>query len=100
MVGPVVRDASASFDRYWDSPSAYPIMLDPGAVNPERLKRLRDRLAALRANRIQSLCEGTARRSATCASNGNWPMDGRRNYFIADDPLKISMKKRDAIARP
>ncbi|HEY6123486.1 MAG TPA: phospholipase D-like domain-containing protein, partial [Steroidobacteraceae bacterium] len=29
MIGPVVRDASASFDRYWNSPSAYPIeMLD------------------------------------------------------------------------
>ncbi len=27
MVGPVVRDASASFDRYWNSPSAYPLEL-------------------------------------------------------------------------
>ena len=25
MVGPVVRDVSASFDRYWNSPLAYPV---------------------------------------------------------------------------
>jgi putative cardiolipin synthase len=33
MVGPVVRDASASFDRYWNSEVAYPIaVLAPGQV--------------------------------------------------------------------
>ena len=34
MIGPIVRDASASFDKYWNSSSAYPIeTLDPDAVS-------------------------------------------------------------------
>jgi len=37
MVGPIVRDASASFDRYWNSPVAYPLaMLAPEDVSPAR----------------------------------------------------------------
>jgi putative cardiolipin synthase len=100
MVGPVVRDASASFDRYWNSPSAYPLeSLDPGAVDPEVLKRLRERLAAFArestgSRYAQALREDPAIQRLRA---GNWPMEWSGNYrFIADDPLKISMKKRDA----
>src|SRR5262245_27093670 len=47
MIGPVVRDISASFDRYWNSPSAYPIeVLDAEAVNAAALEKLRASLAA------------------------------------------------------
>jgi putative cardiolipin synthase len=39
MIGPVVRDASASFDKYWNSPSAYPIeLLDTKAENLAALR--------------------------------------------------------------
>ena len=32
MIGPIVRDSSASFDKYWNSPAAYPMeVLDPPA---------------------------------------------------------------------
>ena len=42
MVGPIVRDASASFDRYWNSPLAYPIaLLSPKGVTAEALDALR-----------------------------------------------------------
>ncbi len=42
MVGPIVRDASASFDRYWNSPLAYPIaLLSPKGVTTEALDALR-----------------------------------------------------------
>ena len=35
MVGPVVRDASASFDKYWNSRAVYPIsVLNPDASRP------------------------------------------------------------------
>lgn len=42
MVGPVVRDASASFDRFWNSPTNYPIaQLAPDEVNDAALARAR-----------------------------------------------------------
>ena len=42
MIGPVVRDASASFDKYWNSPLVYPIeSLDPASVNAAELDRVR-----------------------------------------------------------
>src|SRR6185295_11662845 len=46
MVGPVVRDASASFDRYWNSPSAYPLeLLHTDGIDPHALGKMRHRLA-------------------------------------------------------
>ena len=46
MVGPVVRDVSASFDRFWNSASVWPIgTLDPDSVNAAALETLRARLA-------------------------------------------------------
>ena len=47
MAGPVVRAASANFDRYWNSDSNYPIaQLAPGDVNDAGLQRLRTLLDA------------------------------------------------------
>jgi putative cardiolipin synthase len=99
MLGPVVRDASASFDRYWNSPSAYPLeMLDPEGVNPEMLKKARDRLAVF-ARESEASRYAQALRSDPAIQHlvaGNWEVEWSGNYrFIADDPLKISMKKRD-----
>jgi putative cardiolipin synthase len=48
MAGPVVRDASASFDKYWNSPLAYPMeVLAPDAVTAEALARLGGRATQL-----------------------------------------------------
>ncbi len=45
MIGPVVREVSASFDKYWNSPAAYPIeALDPDGVNAGALEVLRTKL--------------------------------------------------------
>jgi putative cardiolipin synthase len=100
MVGPVVRDASASFDRYWNSPSAYPLeMLDAQSVDADALKTLRDHLV-LHARMSESSSYAQALREHVATQRlgaGSWPMEWAGNYrFIADDPLKISMKKRDA----
>jgi len=47
MVGSVVRDASASFDRYWNPEVVYPIaLLSPARVDPQALEQFRGRLAA------------------------------------------------------
>jgi len=94
MVGPVVRDASASFDRYWNSPLAYPMdVLAPDAVSPTALDALRERIAPrvaeARASRFAAeLGENDA---VSRLVSGDWPMQWSAKYaFVADDPAKAA----------
>jgi putative cardiolipin synthase len=100
MVGPVVRDVSASFDRFWNSDSAWPIaLLDAKSVTPEALQRLRTRLdenAALAAGGryAQALRENDGIRRLVA---GDGELQWSTNYrFVSDDPAKVSMDQRDA----
>jgi putative cardiolipin synthase len=97
MVGPIVRDASASFDRYWNSPAAYPIaLLAPAGVTPEALD-------ALRKSAASKMAKARAHRFATELRNddsvqrlvaGDWPMQWTAKYrFVADDPAKALGKE-------
>ena len=97
MVGPIVRDASASFDRYWNSPAAYPIaLLAPSGVTPEALD-------ALRKSAAPKMAKARAHRFATELRNddsvqrlvaGDWPMQWTSKYrFVADDPAKALGKE-------
>jgi putative cardiolipin synthase len=100
MIGPVVREASASFDRYWNSPASYPIeTLDPAAVTPDALTRLRNELRSHAAHAEQSRYAQALRADDAIKRMvaGEWPMQWSDNYrFVSDDPLKVAMKKRDA----
>ena len=99
MLGPVVRDVSASFDRYWNSTSAYPMeVLDPDAVNETALERLRKALASrfevAKGSRYAVALEGRDLVRRMIA--GDWPVEWTSKYqFVADDPAKVTMKKRD-----
>ena len=92
MVGPVVRDVSANFDRYWNSSAVYPIaVLSPEAVTEAKLERLKEKAApALEKARTSSYTEilrqdDAVRRLLT----GDWPLAWTTDYlFVADDPLK------------
>ncbi|WP_153067415.1 phospholipase D-like domain-containing protein [Steroidobacter cummioxidans] len=93
MVGPVVREASKSFDEYWNSASAYPMeTLDPDKVSTEALNKLRPRLAAQAAQAenssyVQALRSNDAIKRML---EGDWPMHWSRKYqFVADDPGKV-----------
>jgi len=92
MVGPIVRDASASFDRYWNSPLAYPIsVLAPAAVTPESLATLHTQAAAHAREAEQSpfAKELRANDAVQRLVAGDWPMHWSANYrFVADDPSK------------
>ena len=100
MIGPVVREASASFDRYWNSPATYPIeTLDPAAVTAAALDRLRDELRAHTAQAEQSRYAQALREDDAIKRMvaGEWPLQWSDNYrFVSDDPLKVTMKQRDA----
>jgi len=92
MVGPIVRDASASFDRYWNSPLAYPMaMLAPEAVTPAALQALRDKVAARigEAENSRFASELSGNDAVQRLIAGDWPMHWSPRFrFVSDDPLK------------
>lgn len=100
MVGPVVRDISASFDRFWNSASAWPMeLLDPESVDAAALERLRKALAdqattAQGSRYAQALrADDPIRRLVS----GELPMQWSAKYrFVSDDPAKVVMEERDA----
>ncbi len=92
MIGPVVRDVSASFDRYWNSTAVYPISaLSPEAVTPAALAILRERLAPAIEEASHSRYAELLRRDDAVQRmlTGDWPATWSGEYrFVADDPLK------------
>ena len=92
MVGPIVRDASASFDRYWNSPLAYPMdVLAPEAVSPAALQELRDRIDARLGEAGKSRFAEELRQNDAVQRliAGDWPLHWSATYrFVADDPAK------------
>ena len=98
MVGPIVRDTSASFDRYWNSESAYPIayLVPPGAITPEALAEFRGRLVAGFKDVDQSRYAEELRRSEAVQRmfSGDWPLAWSSDYrFVSDDPAKVLGKQ-------
>jgi putative cardiolipin synthase len=93
MVGPIVRDASASFDRYWNSAAAYPMdLLAPEAVSAEALRKLREQIMASMADADKSRFADELRSSDAVQRlvAGDWPMQWSSRYrFVSDDPLKV-----------
>jgi putative cardiolipin synthase len=93
MVGPVVRDVSASFDRFWNSGHAWPVaLLSPEAVTQEALAAIRPRLqAAAEAthdSRYATVLAGDPAVQRLLA--GDWPMTWTSRYeFVSDSPDKI-----------
>lgn len=92
MAGPVVRDASASFDKYWNSPLAYPMqVLSPENVTPKALETLRRKaepvLSAAGGTRFaEELRNDDAVRRLVA---GDWPMEWSSEFrFVSDDPAK------------
>jgi len=94
MVGPIVRDASASFDRYWNSPLAYPMtLLAPEDVSPAALLALRERVAPKIAQAEASRFATELRKNDAVQRlvAGDWPMVwSGRFFFVSDDPLKAA----------
>lgn len=92
LAGPVVREVSASFDRYWNSPASYPIaLLSPEGMNADAAQTLRTALADT-ANRARTgVYADRLRQDGAVASllNGDWTLTWSRDYrFVSDDPLK------------
>ncbi|MGL6223420.1 MAG: phospholipase D family protein [Steroidobacteraceae bacterium] len=92
MVGPIVRDASAAFDRYWNSPAAYPLsLLAPEAATAAALASLRERAAprVVAAEGQRFAAELRKDDAVQRLLRGDWTMQWTSDYrFVADDPAK------------
>ena len=96
MAGPVVREASASFDRYWNSTPVWPIAtLSPELVTPAALLALRDALAKAEAapkadHYTEALREDNDVQRMLA---GKTPLSWSRGWtFVSDDPMKALRK--------
>jgi cardiolipin synthase C len=104
MVGPVVREASAAFDRYWNHAASFPIQtLDPGSSTRPDLQRLRETLAA----RIAAAEDGRYTRALRSQETRAELIDGQfalqwasRYRFVVDDPSKVSRSRREIRSGP
>jgi len=101
MIGPVVRDVSASFDRFWNSAAAYPVaLLQEDALGESDLQALKERFGpayekAKQSAYAESLQQDDAIRRMT---TGDWPMTWTREYrFVSDEPFKA--KQEESIER-
>ncbi|MEY2853816.1 MAG: hypothetical protein RL030_948, partial [Pseudomonadota bacterium] len=96
LVGPIVREASASFDRYWNSAPAYPMgVLSPETVTAANLAGLRETLKAdaTKATGSRFASELKDDDAVQRLMKDNWPMHWSSRYrFVSDDPLKVQGK--------
>ena len=102
VIGPIVQDASASFDRYWNYEATYPIaVLSPDQVNEEALAQARPMLAAALED-IKNSAYGDLLRRDDAVHRllaGDWPMSwAKESRFIADDPSKISQQPDEVVS--
>jgi putative cardiolipin synthase len=93
MVGPVVRQVSASFDAYWNAGASYPVaLLNPGAVNADAFQGLRERLAET-AGKARTSEYASALRGDNAVQRlvqGDWAPVWTEDYrFVSDDPDKV-----------
>jgi len=100
MIGPVVRDVSASFDRFWNSASAWPMeVLDPSVVSEAALQALRARLDEKTGGPRQEAYARALREDDGIRRlvAGDWALRWTSKYrFVSDDPAKVTMQKKDA----
>lgn len=93
MVGPVVRDASESFDHFWNDEASYPIvLLSPGSASQEALDSIRGQLAQAAREALSSEYAALVAEDSSVGRlvSGDWPITWSRDYrFVSDEPSKI-----------
>ncbi|MEE4638207.1 MAG: phospholipase D family protein, partial [Wenzhouxiangella sp.] len=103
MAGPVVREASQSFDQFWNDEASYPIaLLSPEAVNEQALQGIRETLAqAARRAPVTDYAALVASDNAVARLlSGDWALDWTDEYrFVSDEPSKVRQKAEPGLSR-
>ncbi len=92
-VGPVVKEISASFDKYWNSDRSYPIALLLGHSEPSKdLDKLRDALTEFVAQQHDSDYLQALRKSDLISNikQGKLELDWGAAHILYDDPAKVT----------
>ncbi len=89
-LGPVVREASAEFDRYWNSPSAVPATALLSPAGADQVQRLESRFASVRAETeaedyLRALRETTLVQELL---EGRLTLEWTQAQLLCDDPAK------------
>ncbi|MCC2958408.1 phospholipase D family protein [Massilia sp. IC2-477] len=90
-VGPVVREVSQDFDKYWNSASAYPITALVDADGAERPEALAERAAAFRVqDEAQRYLEAIATSPfVTQLVRQELPLEWSVTRLVSDPPAKV-----------
>jgi len=90
-VGPVVREVSRDFDRYWNSASAYPVAALVDALEAERPEALAERAAAFRVqDEAQRYLEALANSPFTeQLVRQQLPLEWSVTRLVSDPPSKV-----------
>jgi putative cardiolipin synthase len=104
-IGPVVREVSAQFDRYWNSASAYPAAAFVGAAPPDAAAALEARFAAVRADPTAQAYRDALQRSGVVPEliGGRLDLQWEPARVFHDDPAKTldrSGERRDLLLFP
>ena len=103
MAGPVVRQASLSFDQFWNDESSYPIeLLGPDVVNPQALQEIRGTLAQAARSAVGSEYAALIASDNGIARllSGDWALDWTAEYrFVSDEPSKVRQKPSPGLSR-
>ncbi|MFL6673251.1 MAG: phospholipase D family protein [Massilia sp.] len=89
-IGPVVRDVSADFDRYWNSQSSYPVdrLLPP--ANPAAMEELSAAAMAIERSPAATAYTGALRNSSFVRDLllGSLALEWAPTRMVSDDPAK------------
>lgn len=90
-VGPVVRDVSEDFDKYWNSASAYPVSVLVDAADAEPPEALAERAAAFRVqDEAQRYLEAIATSSfVEQLVQRRLPLEWSVTRLVSDPPSKV-----------
>jgi phosphatidylserine/phosphatidylglycerophosphate/cardiolipin synthase-like enzyme len=93
--GPVVQGLSASFDRYWNSPLAYPVA---SLIAPARLKRLREAAKPFASGPAAASDSADQPAPASTLDLVKQPLTWASAGLLVDSPLKLVPESDDAQA--
>ncbi len=91
LAGAVVPEISASFDAYWNSPSAYPAASLLPAASPDEIAAVRSAWDGLRASPLAAAYLATVHEMQLVrnAAAGTVPLEWVPARLVHDDPAKV-----------
>jgi len=100
-VGPSVRDVEEEFDRYWNSPSAYPVRTLVGPPAPDAAAFMEERYATARADPESNAYLRAVRETPLVEAllAQRLELDWADAQLVADDPAKTldTTERRDVL---